>query len=83
MHRKKFHTLVDQRNKAESKLSHRTCNEYSIVRRMVVVLFLVLDVEVAPGKEVVSSQPRTARVVSVLVLDVVYISSNKTKRVRR
>lgn len=47
------------------------------------VLFLVLDVEVAPGKEVVSSQPRTARVVSVLVLDVVYISSNKTKRVRR
>lgn len=47
------------------------------------VLFLVLDVEVALGKEVVSSQRRTARVVSVVVLDVVYISRNKTERVRR
>lgn len=64
-------------------MSHRTCNEYSIVHRMEVVLFLVLDIEVALGKEVVSSQPRTARVVSVVVLDVVYIPRNKTKRVRR
>lgn len=55
------------------------CNEYSIVHRMVVVLFLVLDIEVALGKEVVSSQRRTARVVSVVVLDVVCISRKQTK----
>lgn len=41
---------------------------------------MVLDIEVALGKEVVSSQPRTARVVSVVVLDVVYIPRNKTKQ---
>lgn len=47
------------------------------------VLFLVLNIEVALGKEVASSQPRTARVVSVVVLDVVYIPMSETKRVRR
>ena len=38
-----------------NKWIHRTCNERSIVRKMVAALFLAVNIEVALGKDVASN----------------------------